>query len=136
LDVEFDFVFIAVGWEGVWNVVEQGSKLLTLEFLCTLQITDTGAKFRLFGKEFSSPWKDLSLLLAFNSQCVVDVDHALQDFDRPKFWMEILGLYKFYRPRTNDIQHPTLCFMHKWLGFSMFPRPDTRPVRIDDLKLI
>ena len=55
LDVEFDFVFIAVGWEGVWNVVEQGSKLLTLEFLCALQITDTRAKFRLFGKEFSSP---------------------------------------------------------------------------------
>ena len=67
LDVEFDFVFIAVGWEGVWNVVEQGSKLVTLEFLCTLQITDTGVKFRLFGKEFSSPWKDLSWLLGFNS---------------------------------------------------------------------
>ena len=63
MDVEFDLVFRAVGWEDVWNVVEQGSKLLTLEFLCTLQITDTGAKFRLFGKEFSSLWKELSLLL-------------------------------------------------------------------------
>jgi hypothetical protein len=54
MDVEFDFVFRAIGWEGVWNVVEQGSKLLTLEFLCTLQITDNRVKFRLFGKEFSS----------------------------------------------------------------------------------
>ena len=26
MDVEFDLVFRAVGWEGVWNVVEQGSK--------------------------------------------------------------------------------------------------------------
>ena len=42
MDVEFDFIFRTDGWEGVWNVVEQGSKLLTLEFLCTLQITDTG----------------------------------------------------------------------------------------------
>ena len=63
MDIEFNLVFRAVGWEGVWNVVEQGSKLLTIEFLCTLQITDTGAKFRLFGKEFSSLWKELSLLL-------------------------------------------------------------------------
>ena len=67
MDIEFDLVFRAVGWEGVWNVVEQGSKLLILEFLCTLQITDIVVKFRLFRKEFSSPMKDLSLLLGFNS---------------------------------------------------------------------
>jgi len=77
MDAELDLVFRAVGWDGFWNIAEQGSKLLTLEFLCTLQITDTGIQFRLFEKEFSSPWKDLSLLLGFNSQCVVDVDHAL-----------------------------------------------------------
>jgi hypothetical protein len=28
---------------------------LTLEFLCTLQITNSEVKFRLFGKEYSSP---------------------------------------------------------------------------------
>ena len=33
MDVEFDFIFRTDGWEGVWNVVEQGSKLLTLESL-------------------------------------------------------------------------------------------------------
>ena len=85
MDAKLDLVFRAVGWDGFWNIVEQGSKLLTLEFLCTLQITDIGIQFRLFGEEFSSPWKDLSLLLGFNSQCVVDVDHALQDFDTQKF---------------------------------------------------
>ena len=85
MDAELDLVFRAVGLDGFWNIAEQGSKLLTLEFLCTLQITDTGIQFRLFEKEFSSPWKDLSLLLGFNSQCVVDVDHALQDFDTQKF---------------------------------------------------
>ena len=55
MDAELDLVFRAVGWDGFWNIAEQGSKLLTLEFLCTLQITDTGIQFRLFGKEFSSP---------------------------------------------------------------------------------
>ena len=41
-----------------------------------------------------------------------------------------------YRPRTNDIHHPTIRFMHKWLGFTLFPRPDFRMVRVDDLKLL
>ena len=41
-----------------------------------------------------------------------------------------------YHPRTNDIHHPTLRFMHKWLGFTLFPIPDIRSVRIDDLKLL
>ena len=64
---------------------DEGSKLLTSELLCSLQPTDTKVKFRLFGKEFSIPWKESSLLLRFNSQCVVDVDSALQDFDKMKF---------------------------------------------------
>jgi hypothetical protein len=67
MDVELDLIFRAVGWDGFWNIAEQGSKLLTLEFLCTLQITNIGIQFRLFGKEFSSPQKDLRLLLGFNS---------------------------------------------------------------------
>ena len=36
IDVAFDFIFRTIGWESVWNVVEQGSKLLTSEFLRTL----------------------------------------------------------------------------------------------------
>jgi len=55
MDTELAFIFQVNGWDGFWNIAEQGSKLLTLEFLCTLQITDTGVKFRLFRKEFSSP---------------------------------------------------------------------------------
>jgi hypothetical protein len=55
MDIEFSFIFQVVGWDSFWSIAEHGSKLLTLEFLCTLQITDTGVKFRLFGKEYSSP---------------------------------------------------------------------------------
>ena len=36
----------------------------------------------------------------------------------------------------NEIHHPTLCFMHQWLGFSLFPRNDFRTVRIGELKLL
>ena len=69
-------------------------------------------------------------------QCVVDVDHALQDFNKLKFWREISRKTKMYRPRINDIHYPTLRFMHKWLGFTLFPRPDIRTVRVDVLKLL
>ena len=41
-----------------------------------------------------------------------------------------------HRPHTNDIHHPTLRFIHKWLGFSLFPRNDFCTVRMDELKLL
>ena len=65
----------------------------------------------------------------------MDVDTAIQDFDRMKFWREISKL-TCYRPHTNEIHHPTLRFMHKWLGFSLFPRNDFCTVRNDELKLL
>ena len=61
---------------------------------------------------------------------------ALLDSDKAKFQSEISKKTNIYHPRTNDIQHPTLQFMHKWIGFSLFPRPDFCTVRVDDLKLL
>jgi hypothetical protein len=109
---------------------------LTIEFLCTLQTTDLEVSFRLFEKEFSVPWKNFSGLLGFPTQCTIDVDSATKDFDRNKFWREISKEIVCHRPRTNDIHHPTLRFMHKWLGFSLFPRNDFHKVRNDELKLL
>ena len=67
---------------------------------------------------------------------MIDVDTAIQDFDRTKFWREISKELISYCPHTNEIHHPTLCFMHKWLGFTLFPRNDFRTVRNDELKLL
>ena len=91
---------------------------------------------RFFEKEFSFPWKNFSELLGFPAQCTIDVDSAIQDFDRNKFWREISKEIVCYRPHTNDIHPPTLRFMHKWLGFSLFPRNDFHTVRNDELKLL
>jgi len=41
-----------------------------------------------------------------------------------------------YHPRTNNIHHPTLQFMHKWLDFTLFPNSDFGTVRVDDLRLL
>ena len=65
----------------------------------------------------------------------MDVDTAIQDFDRTKFWREISKELTCYRPRTNEIRRPTLRFMHKRLGFSLFPRNDFHTIWNDELKL-
>ena len=109
---------------------------MTIEFLCTLQPTESEVSFRVFGKEFSIPWKNFRELLGFHAQCLIDVDTTLQDFDSTKFWREISKELTCFCPRTNEIHHPTLRFMHKWLGFTLFPRNDFRTVRNDELKLL
>ena len=50
MDSEFELIFMAVGWEDAWEIDESGCKLLTIEFLCTLQTTDSEVSFRFFGK--------------------------------------------------------------------------------------
>ena len=35
MDTEFDLIFQMMGWTNFWNITELGSRLLTLEFLCT-----------------------------------------------------------------------------------------------------
>jgi hypothetical protein len=72
-----------------------------MEFLCTLNITDMGVGYRFFGKEYSTPSKDLSLLLGFDAQCVVYVDSAIQDFDKEKFGREISRKTNFFRPKPT-----------------------------------
>ena len=48
MNTEFEIIFKTVGWENAWQIDELGSKLLTAEFLCTLQTTDSEVTFRLF----------------------------------------------------------------------------------------
>ena len=74
---EFKLIFRTIGWEDAWEIDEPGCKLLTIEFLCTLQPTDLEVSFRLFRKKNSIPWKKFSELLGFHSQCIIDVDSAI-----------------------------------------------------------
>jgi hypothetical protein len=49
---KFDAIFSLIGWTSAWDVSKLGSKLLTIEFLCTLRVTESGVYFRLFTCEF------------------------------------------------------------------------------------
>ena len=57
-------------------------------------------------------------------------------FDKLEFWHDITELNECFRPRTNDIHNPTLRFMHRWIGITLFPRDDVRVVKNDDMRVL
>ena len=52
MGIEFATIWKAVGWENVTPIDELGSRLLTIQFLCSLQEVEGGITFCLFKKEF------------------------------------------------------------------------------------
>jgi hypothetical protein len=53
MDSEFQLIFRNIIWEDAWTITENGRRLLTIEFLCTLQLGENEISFRLFNKSFS-----------------------------------------------------------------------------------
>ncbi|RLM73726.1 hypothetical protein C2845_PM15G01680 [Panicum miliaceum] len=82
MDNEFVTIFNTIGWSEFWRIMEPGSKLLTLEFLSTLEVTDTGIEFRMFNEEFVCSWRTLSNSLGFSKWCARDANECLPNFDR------------------------------------------------------
>jgi hypothetical protein len=133
MDSEFDLIFCNVGWEDDWFLNEEGCKLLTIKFLCTLELRNDDINFRLFNQEFTLTWKKFSNLLKFHESCNLDIDDAIPDYDRTRFWKDISGENICTKPCTDEINNPTLRFMHKWLGVTMFFREDFRIARMEEL---
>ncbi|CAN6281989.1 unnamed protein product [Urochloa humidicola] len=77
MDSEFELIFRNIGWEDAWQVTEHGSKLLTIEFISTLDFDDDNVRFKMFNKPFTLPWKTLSIALGFSNQCVVNIAEIL-----------------------------------------------------------
>ena len=91
MDIEFSTIWKAVGWEDIAAIWEKGSRLLTIQFLCSLKEVENGITFRLFKQEYFLTWKDLSSHLGFQRKCSIDLDHSLRDFNHHEFWREISG---------------------------------------------
>ena len=66
MDIDFARVWYAVGWDGFVPVEDNGSHLLTIQFLCTLREVDDGISFQLFGVERYFNWRNFSHLLGFS----------------------------------------------------------------------
>ena len=56
-----NLAFTAIGWEDFDNIVEPGSLLLTMEFLISIAVEETGTKtkiyFRFFNEQFEMTLK-------------------------------------------------------------------------------
>nr|AAM08861.1 Hypothetical protein with similarity to putative retroelement [Oryza sativa Japonica Group] len=133
MDVEFRSIWKAIGWQRFAVVDEPGSRLLTLQFLCTLKEIEDGISFHFFRKEFTLTWKGLSTLLGFHDSCKTDLQKGISGFEKNRFWEDISGAPICKKTRTNDIHNPTLRLMHKWIAMTLFPRSDLRSIRGDEL---
>ena len=89
MNSELQQVFNALGWANFKDTSEQGCRLLTLEFLCTLQSNREGVTFRMFRQEFSLSWRDLSNALGFSPYCHLKIDSALEDYQARRFWKDL-----------------------------------------------
>jgi len=97
MDYEFELIFTMIGWEDAWEITEQGSKLLTIEFISSLDFDDDNVHFRMFNKPFTLTWKTVSIALGFSDQCIVNIADVLGDFNKDDFWENITAKQPEYK---------------------------------------
>ena len=85
MDADFRTVWKDVGWQKFAEVDELGSRLLTLQFLCTLREVEDGISFRLFRNELELTWRGLSTLLGFHDIYRSNFRKATSGFEKDRF---------------------------------------------------
>ena len=121
LKQDMNNAFTAVGWENFIDIVEPGLQLLTMEFLISLAIEETGAKtkvyIRLFNKQFEMKLKDFSITLGFHKRCTLDPNELAKKhrYDRNSWWSAISNEPVSSKNSVVSIHNPTLRFLAKTL---------------------
>jgi hypothetical protein len=138
MDTEFTTIWKVIGWERVAPVDEKGSRILTIQFLCSLKEVDNGINFCLFGNEYFLTWKNLAIHLSFNSKCSIDLNYSVKGFNCHAFWKLILNqdVVGKFQPHNMNINHPTLRFTHRWIAMTLFARDDIHYAHHVELQLL
>ena len=76
MNLDYACVWHAVGWDGFVPVEENGSRLLTIQLLCTLDKVDNSVCFRFFGNKYYFNWRNFSHLLGFNARLPISLEKA------------------------------------------------------------
>jgi len=125
MEVKFNTVFSTIGWHSLWQFTDElGIRLLTIEFLCSLQVSHDGVYFRTLNQGFNLTWSQLNVALGFDEACLLDLDHATRRFNKAEFWEAITTSHNCSKPRPNEIHNPTLRFLHHWMVVTLFPHND------------
>ena len=135
---EFDSIWRAVGWESIDPLDEPGSRLLTIQFICTLGYDDKHVYFRLFHTDYQLTWRELAHHIGLNHKSAIKIDQAIPGFERNAFWERISGRVETgkFKPLHTQIQHPTLRLIHRWISMNFFPCGKIRWVHSTELKLL
>jgi hypothetical protein len=87
-DKDISTILRTIGWGKLYNEPCLGSRLLTLEFLMTVEIVEKNrksfVKFRLFGKSFGCDFSHFSELLGFSKSCLPE-SSAMRNFNKVEF---------------------------------------------------
>ena len=132
----------AVGWENFADIVEPGSQLLTMEFLISLSIEETGAEtkvhFCLFNEQFVMKLKDFSIALGFHKRCILDPNEFAKKhrYDLNSWWSAISNELVSSKNSIVSIHNPTLRFLAKWLAMVMHPRANLRLCSLPELQYL
>ena len=122
----------AIRWENFADIVEPGSQLLTMEFLISLAIEETGAEtkvyFHLFNEQFEMKLKDISIALGCHKRCILDPNELAKKhrYDRNTWWSAISNEPVSSKNSIVSIHNPTLRVLAKCLAMVVFSRADLR----------
>jgi hypothetical protein len=135
LDEELPTILYTICWGKLYDKIRLGSRLLTLEFLMTIEIVERNrksfVKFCPFGKSFGCDFSRFSELLDLSKSCLPE-SSAMSNFNKVEFSDAISG--KFTRLRFSDIHNPSLRFLHRWMSFMLFPMAELHSVSTSKLK--
>jgi hypothetical protein len=135
LDKELPTILRTIGWGKLYDEPPLGSRLLTLEFLMTVETVEKNrksfVKFRLFGKSFGCDFSRFNDLLDFSKSCLPE-SSAMRNFNKVEFNDAISE--KSARLRFSDIHNPSLRFLHRWMSFMLFPMVELHFITTPELK--
>jgi hypothetical protein len=137
LDEQLPTILRTISWGKLYNEPRLGSRLLTLEFLMTLEILEKNrksfVKFCLFGKSFGHDFCRFSELLDFSKSCLPK-SIAMRNFIQVEFNDAISG--KSTQLWLGDIHNPSLWFFHRWMSFMLFPMAELHSVTTPELRCL
>jgi hypothetical protein len=137
LDEELPTILWTIGWGKLYDEIHLGLRLLTLEFLMTIETVEKNrksfVKFCLFGKLFGCDFSRFSELLDFSKSCLPE-SSAMRNFNKVEFSDAISG--KSTRLRFSEIHNPCLRFLHRWMSFTLFPLVELHSTATPELKCL
>jgi hypothetical protein len=137
LEIELPTVIRSIGWGKFYDDPCSGSRILTLDFLMTLETYEHDGNpwvhSRLFGETYRFDFPHFSELMDFSRNCLPQ-SQAMKSFNRLDFCNDISG--KIARIRFIDIQNPSVMFLQRWLPFTLFPTWELCSIIVAELKCL